>query len=198
MGKPTKCGEDDGISLGYTPILKFGERALSRDSKFLDSLPYFPSRCCVGFLIAFSCFTMRAVAHQVIRSSCLRSAGANNGMAGRRLLGPASRSGGIFALRNFSSTFNVQQRESSKGKNVIITGSSRGIGKSIALRLAADGYNVCVNDVAVNAQGGEEVAQEIRSMGRKACFAVADVTKRAEVVDMIQTCVKELGPLHTM
>ncbi|KAF3016211.1 hypothetical protein E8E14_011438 [Neopestalotiopsis sp. 37M] len=141
---------------------------------------------------------MRAVAHQVIRSSCLRSAGANNGMAGRRLLGPASRSGGIFALRNFSSTFNVQQRESSEGKNVIITGSSRGIGKSIALRLAADGYNVCVNDVAANAQGGEEVAQEIRSMGRKACIAVADVTKRAEVVDMIQTCVKELGPLHTM
>ncbi|KAI0146639.1 hypothetical protein BJ166DRAFT_565790 [Pestalotiopsis sp. NC0098] len=90
------------------------------------------------------------------------------------------------------------QRESSEGKNVIVTGSSRGIGRSIALRLAADGYNVCVNDVGANAAGGEQVVREIEALGRRACFAVADVTRRAEVVDMIQTCVQELGPLHTM
>ncbi|KAK5626407.1 hypothetical protein RRF57_002122 [Xylaria bambusicola] len=89
-------------------------------------------------------------------------------------------------------------RQSSEGKSVIITGSSRGIGKAIALRLAADGYNVCVSDLGVNRAGCEEVAREIRSMGRKACVAMADVTSREEVKKMIETSVRELGPLNTM
>lgn len=81
---------------------------------------------------------------------------------------------------------------------MIITGSSRGIGKAIALRLASDGYNVCVNDVDANRAGCDEVVKQIRDMGRKACTAVADVTKTHEVKDMIQTSVRELGPLNTM
>lgn len=90
------------------------------------------------------------------------------------------------------------QRESNKGKSVIVTGSSRGIGKAIALRLAADGYSVCINDIGANSKGGKEVVKEIESLGQKACFAAADVSKRDEVVAMIQTSVKELGPLNTM
>ncbi|KAI1429813.1 hypothetical protein F5Y12DRAFT_709815 [Xylaria sp. FL1777] len=89
-------------------------------------------------------------------------------------------------------------RQSNEGKSVIITGSSRGIGKAIALRLAADGYNVCVSDLGANRAGCDAVAKEIRSMGRKACVALADVTNREEVKDMIQTSVRELGPLNTM
>lgn len=81
---------------------------------------------------------------------------------------------------------------------MIITGSSRGIGKAIALRLAADGYNVCITDVSANQAACSEVAEEIRSMGRKACTVAADVTKRDEVREMIQTSVRELGPLNTM
>jgi NAD(P)-dependent dehydrogenase (short-subunit alcohol dehydrogenase family) len=92
----------------------------------------------------------------------------------------------------------ASRREPNDGKTVIITGSSRGIGRSIALRLAADGYDVCINDVAANAKGGESVVKEVESLGRKACFAVADVSKRDEVVGMIQTSVKELGPLSVM
>ncbi|KAI1504826.1 hypothetical protein F5X99DRAFT_371100 [Biscogniauxia marginata] len=89
-------------------------------------------------------------------------------------------------------------RESSEGKNAIVTGSSRGIGKAIALRLAVDGYNVCINDISANRAGCDDVVREIRSMGRKACTAIADVTKRGEVKDMIQASVRELGPLNTM
>lgn len=84
------------------------------------------------------------------------------------------------------------------GKNVIVTGSARGIGKFIALRLASDGYNVCINDIGAHAKACEEVVKDIRSLGRKACSAIADVSKREEVKGMIQKSVQELGPLHTM
>ncbi|KAI3320193.1 hypothetical protein HD806DRAFT_506746 [Xylariaceae sp. AK1471] len=100
--------------------------------------------------------------------------------------------------QTIGATYSSLSRESGEGKSVIITGSSRGIGKAIALRLAADGYNICVNDISANRAGCDEVAKEIRSMGRKACTAVADVTKRDEVKDMIQTSIRELGPLNTM
>ena len=83
-------------------------------------------------------------------------------------------------------------------KTVIVTGSSRGIGKAIAIRLARDGYDVCINDVPANSPGCEEVAGEIRALGRKACIAIADVSKRSEVAEMVQTSVRELGELNTM
>lgn len=85
-----------------------------------------------------------------------------------------------------------------ENRNVLVTGSARGIGKAIALRLASDGYNVCINDIDANSKACGEVVKEIQAMGRKACAAVADVSKRREVKNMIQTSVKELGPLHTM
>jgi len=42
------------------------------------------------------------------------------------------------------------------------------------------------------------MVKEIKTMGRKACAAIADVSQREQVKDMIQTCVKKLGPLDTM
>lgn len=89
-------------------------------------------------------------------------------------------------------------RRPADGKNVIVTGSAGGIGKSIALRLALDGYNVCINDIPANEKACNEVVQQIQALGRKSCFAIGDVSKRGEVKDMIQRSVKELGPLHTM
>ncbi|KAK8027972.1 acetoin reductase [Apiospora marii] len=83
-------------------------------------------------------------------------------------------------------------------RSAIVTGSGQGIGKAIALRLAEDGYDVCINDIDANRQNCEQVAEEIRRMGRRSCVAIADVSKRDEVVQLVQASVKELGPLKTM
>lgn len=47
-----------------------------------------------------------------------------------------------------------------------VSGAAQGIGKAIALRLARDGFDVAVNDVRQNLGPLEEVANEIRSLGK--------------------------------
>lgn len=44
-------------------------------------------------------------------------------------------------------------------RTAIVTGSARGIGKAIAIRLAEDGFDVCINDIAANEVGIEEVSR---------------------------------------
>lgn len=71
-------------------------------------------------------------------------------------------------------------------------------GKAIALRLAWDGYDICVNDIEGNKRGAEEVANEIAHLGRKSTVALGDVSVMSDVEAMVQKSVKELGPLNTM
>lgn len=71
-------------------------------------------------------------------------------------------------------------------------------GKSIALRLANDGYDVCINDISANKSGIDEVVSEIQSSGRKATGFVADVSKASEVEALVSHSVSELGDLDTM
>ncbi|OLN81906.1 L-2,3-butanediol dehydrogenase [Colletotrichum chlorophyti] len=97
------------------------------------------------------------------------------------------------------SAFGGASRAAAQASRVaIVTGSARGIGRAIALRIARDGYDVCINDVPANRSGCEEVAEEIRALGRKSVVATADVSKLGEVKGMVQTAVDELGPLNTM
>ncbi|EMD86013.1 hypothetical protein COCHEDRAFT_1160947 [Bipolaris maydis C5] len=93
--------------------------------------------------------------------------------------------------RNYAVTSNGK-------RTAIVTGSARGIGKAIALRLANDGYDVCINDIAANKPEAEQVAKEIRDIGRKSMTYTADVSNLSEVQSLVQASVSELGPLSTM
>lgn len=68
-------------------------------------------------------------------------------------------------------------------KSVIVTGSSRGIGRAIAERLATDGWSVAVN-YARNKTEADEVVANIKANGGNAIAIQADVAQRADVVRM--------------
>lgn len=80
----------------------------------------------------------------------------------------------------------------------LVTGGGRGIGRAIALRLADDGLDVAINDIAANQAGAEAVADEIRAKGRKSTVALADVSREAEVAAMVESVVADLGKLDVM
>lgn len=67
------------------------------------------------------------------------------------------------------------------GKHAVITGAGSGIGRAIALRLAAEGAHVHVFDL--NAGAGETVAEEVRQAGGEASFAAVDVADEGSVRD---------------
>jgi 3-oxoacyl-[acyl-carrier protein] reductase len=84
------------------------------------------------------------------------------------------------------------------GKVALVTGSARGIGRAIALKLAGAGADVAVNDIAAAAAPLEEVAGEIRALGRKALAVTADVSSSADVNRMVETVVAEYGRVDVL
>lgn len=82
------------------------------------------------------------------------------------------------------------------GKVALITGAGQGIGRAIALRLANDGADIAIVDL--NDEKTQAVADEVRSLGRKATTFKADVTKRDDVYAAIDHAEKELGGFDIM
>jgi 3-oxoacyl-[acyl-carrier protein] reductase len=78
-------------------------------------------------------------------------------------------------------------------KVALVTGSARGIGKAIALKLAEVGADIVVNDVAAAADVLESTANEIRALNRKALAVTADVSSKDDVNRMIETAVNTMG-----
>jgi NAD(P)-dependent dehydrogenase (short-subunit alcohol dehydrogenase family) len=91
---------------------------------------------------------------------------------------------------------NVLQSFRLDGKTAIITGSGRGLGRNMALALAAAGANLVLLDVATD--GIEEAAAIVRSMGRKAMASVVDVGDSAQVEAMVANVVKEFGTIDVL
>ncbi|MEW6082948.1 MAG: 3-oxoacyl-[acyl-carrier-protein] reductase [Bacillota bacterium] len=79
----------------------------------------------------------------------------------------------------------------------LVTGSSRGIGRSVALELARNGAAVAVT-YAKEAQAAGAVAQEIRSAGGTAVVAQADVSVPAEAIAMVEAVTRDLGPVDIL
>ena len=76
-------------------------------------------------------------------------------------------------------------------KEAVVTGAARGIGRAIALRLAADGADVAINDV--NAEAAEKVAEEVSALGRRSVAIAADVSDRDAVFGLVERVASELG-----
>jgi 3-oxoacyl-[acyl-carrier protein] reductase len=76
--------------------------------------------------------------------------------------------------------------------SVIVTGSSRGIGRATALRFARDGYDVAVNYHTSEA-AAEEVAGEVRATGRAAVVVGADVADPDAAARLVERAVDALG-----
>lgn len=74
----------------------------------------------------------------------------------------------------------------------LITGASRGIGRGIALELAREGWDICVNYIQQQA-AAEDVVNQIRSMGRNAIAVQADVADSQAVAAMVKQTEQELG-----
>lgn len=77
-----------------------------------------------------------------------------------------------------------------KGKTVLITGSSSGIGKATALRFAKEGSNIVVN-YRENEEGAGEVVDEIRKRGVRAVSVQADLAKENEIKKLIDKTLTE-------
>ncbi|MGM8364172.1 3-oxoacyl-[acyl-carrier-protein] reductase [Virgibacillus sp. W0181] len=84
-----------------------------------------------------------------------------------------------------------------QGKNALVTGASRGIGRAIALELADNGANVAVN-YSGNREKAEAVAEEIKQLGGKAFAIQADVADEASVKAMMKEVVKQFGSLDIL
>jgi 3-oxoacyl-[acyl-carrier protein] reductase len=84
-----------------------------------------------------------------------------------------------------------------KGKAALVTGGSRGIGRAIAERLAAEGVAVAINYTR-NEQLAHEVVKGIASKGGKAVAFRADVSKPAEVRRIFSEAESALGGLDVV
>jgi NAD(P)-dependent dehydrogenase (short-subunit alcohol dehydrogenase family) len=82
------------------------------------------------------------------------------------------------------------------GQVALVTGAGQGNGRAIALRLARGGADVAVNDLRPDT--AEQVAAEIRSLGRRAIAVAADVREVAQIEAMVRRTAADLGRLDIL
>ncbi|MGJ5628290.1 SDR family oxidoreductase [Nostoc sp. CALU 1950] len=92
-----------------------------------------------------------------------------------------------------------------KGKNALITGATSGIGQAIAIRLAQEGCNIAINyrkspEAAVDTQemALQKACGNIENCGVKSLLVQGDVSQESDIVEMVNTVVKEFGSLDIL
>jgi len=81
-----------------------------------------------------------------------------------------------------------------EGKVALVTGGGRGLGKAICLALAGEGAAIALTDL----QSADETAGEVKKLGQKAMAFSADVTKEAEVREMVDRIVADWGGIDIL
>lgn len=84
-----------------------------------------------------------------------------------------------------------------EGRVALITGSSRGIGRAIALEFAREGAKVCVNYVR-SEDKAREVVEKIRSFGGEAVMVRADVSKLDDVRGLVGEVIERFGRIDIL
>lgn len=84
-----------------------------------------------------------------------------------------------------------------KGKNALVTGGSRGIGRAISVALARCGAKVFIN-YAKNEASALEVKEEIESLGNEAVVVGFDVGDRDSATEAIGKIIESHGPIHIL
>jgi 3-oxoacyl-[acyl-carrier protein] reductase len=83
------------------------------------------------------------------------------------------------------------------GKVAIVTGSGRGIGKAIAVKLAENGATLVINDVGDSAPA-EQTVSEIKNLNRQAMAIMADVSSSPDVSKMMETAIAAYGKVDIL
>jgi 3-oxoacyl-[acyl-carrier protein] reductase len=82
------------------------------------------------------------------------------------------------------------------GKTALVTGAAQGIGRDIALGLAADGAEVVICDV--NLEAAQKTAADIEAKGRKSLALKANVASSADVTAMVDQVVEKFGRIDIL
>lgn len=81
-----------------------------------------------------------------------------------------------------------------KGKTAIITGSGRGIGKAIAMKLAKNGANIVINDIP-SSDYADATCEEIKALGVDCIVIKGDVRKTEDVEQLVNGAIEKFGKI---
>ncbi len=84
-----------------------------------------------------------------------------------------------------------------KGQTAIITGSGRGLGKAIAMKLAAMGANIILNDITAS-DSVDDTCREMTGMGYKVAVAKGDVRSEEDSENMVKAALEVFGSLDIL